>query len=133
MPHFPVCLCLFISFLVPQEDPIKSEIAKLQGDWRIVSGTMPDEVMRKATVTFREDRMIMAVDEQRTELRFRLNPHRQPKEIDLAKGERKSLGIYDLQGDQLRLCYEVDGRAARPHRFEVVTGTEVLLVLKRRK
>ena len=133
MPHFPVCLCLFTSFLVPQEDPIKSELTKLQGDWQIISGTLSEDFMRKATVTFREGRMTMTDGQQSTDLHFRLNPHRQPKEIDFLKGERKSLGIYDLQGDQLKLCYEVDGRAARPHRFEVVTGSEILLVLKRKK
>lgn len=133
MPHFPVCWCLLFSFLPPQDDPIKSEMAKLQGDWQIVSGTLPEEFMRKAIVTFREDKLTLTADQQRTELRYRLNPNRQPREIDLFKGERQSLGIYDLQGDRLRLCYEVDGRVARPHRFEVVTGAEVLLILKRRK
>lgn len=133
MPHFPVCLCLLTSFLVPQEDPIKSELAKLQGDWQIISGTLPEDFMRKAVYTFREDRLTITAGQDRTEMRLRLNPHRQPKEIDLLKGERKSLGIYDLKDDQLRLCCEVDGAAARPHRFEVVTGTEILLVLKRKK
>jgi len=133
MPHFPWCLCLFPALFVPQDDPIKSELAKFQGDWQIVSGTWSDEVMRKTTVTFREEKMTFVADQGRTELRLKINPHRQPKEIDLFKGERRSVGVYEIQGDQLRLCYVVDGRAPRPHRIEVITGTETLLVLKRKK
>ena len=127
------CLGLLLCALIPQEATVKSELAKLQGDWKIVSGTLPEEFMRKTTLTFREDRLIFTADSTRTELRFRLHLERQPYEIDLFKGERKSPGIYDVREDQLRLCYEVDGRAVRPHRFEAVSGTEVLLILKRKK
>jgi uncharacterized protein (TIGR03067 family) len=133
MPHFPWCLCLLSALFVPQDDPVKSEMAKLQGDWQITAGSLPDEFMRKTVLTFHDDKLTFVSEQARTELRFRLNPQRQPKEIDLNKGERRSVGIYDLQGDQLKLCYEVDGRAPRPQRFEVITGTEVLLVLKRKK
>jgi uncharacterized protein (TIGR03067 family) len=131
MLHFPLYLCCL--FLLSQEDPSKSEFAKLQGDWQIASGTLPDSFQRKAVYTFRQDKLIITVDQARTELRLKLDPAKQPKEIDMLKGDRRSVGIYELKEDQLRLCYEVESRAPRPQRFEVVAGTEVLLVLKRRK
>lgn len=133
MLHFPWLFYLLFCLFLTSDDAAKSDMEKFQGDWTIASGTMPEEVIRKAVVSFQQDKFIIVVGESRTELRFKLNPQKQPHEIDLFKGQRLSRGIYDLQGDQLRLCYEVDGRAARPHRFEIVTETEVLLILKRRK
>lgn len=66
---------------------------------------------------------------------FTLDAATDPKRIDLdaGAGDKKALGIYALDKDELRICYAEPG-AGRPARFESKPGDRVfLLVLKRVK
>jgi hypothetical protein len=63
-----------------------------------------------------------------------LEPTAKPKTFDLATSTRTIEGIYSLEGDTLRLCYDAKGveESKRPGGFLTKKGSpQVLLVLKR--
>jgi uncharacterized protein (TIGR03067 family) len=65
---------------------------------------------------------------------FKLDPTQKPKTIDLTHaGEKKSRGIYRLEGDRLKICYAVNAKK-RPAEFQTKVGAQqFLFVLKRVK
>jgi uncharacterized protein (TIGR03067 family) len=102
-------------------------------------------------ITFRKDRTIVEFKGSEggvgDDSRVKLNPSKSPKELEwsftlnLSTGSRdvharlELPGIYEIEGDTLKLCWDV-GRATgrRPTGFKTETGTEHLaLVLKRAK
>jgi uncharacterized protein (TIGR03067 family) len=93
----------------------------------------------KGTVTFKGD--LMAVDGpgfKPTEHRIKLDPSRKPKSLDATttsegKG-RNSLGIYQLEGDKIKLCLPIGLRTERPTDFKSAEGSNlVVMTLKRSK
>jgi RNA polymerase sigma factor (sigma-70 family) len=103
----------------------KTDQERLQGTWEFVSGAEGDMTIRKEnlkktdaqwkTVTFRGDKVrFVNVNTGGKEVefrhRFKLDPSRKPKTIDLTDldGETKGeamLGLYELDGDVLKLCF----------------------------
>ena len=64
---------------------------------------------------------------------FRLDPAKKPKQIDLGENMR---GIYELNGDTLKLCFDIRGKEnGRPAKFgfDKDKPTVVYFVLKREK
>jgi uncharacterized protein (TIGR03067 family) len=114
------------------DDAVKSEMSRLEGTWTMVSGERGgmkmDNMMVKSgkrvvkdgetTVTFGEMLWMKA--------KFSVNPTKSPKTIDytLLSGEDKGkqqLGIYELDGDTLKICYASPG-ADRPTLFTTSAG-----------
>jgi uncharacterized protein (TIGR03067 family) len=61
-----------------------------------------------------------------------LDPTGKPKTYDFVTSERTVEGIYSLEGDTLRLCYDMGSESKRPGQFITKKGTQqVLIVLKR--
>jgi RNA polymerase sigma factor (sigma-70 family) len=72
-----------------------------------------------------------------TEMDFLLDPKRQPHGIDFIPRqgplEGKALrGIYEVKGDNLRLCFSDQPEAPRPSGFRVSAGANLYLVIARR-
>lgn len=69
--------------------------------------------------------------------KYKLNPARKPKEIDLTYpvgGGTTSLGIYELNSDELKLAIGSHTKAfVRPTSFDPETKPATLLILKRVK
>ncbi len=63
---------------------------------------------------------------------FTLDPAEAPKRVDWTLGEGKLMGIYELDGDRLRICFDERGDA-RPTKFvsEPDSPNDVLLTLRR--
>ncbi len=78
-------------------------------------------------------RMEGQIDSQGT---YKIDPSKKPKEIDLFDPQRKAhfVGIYELQGDTLRIRFNVRADT-RPTAFTTEKGTRdhFLLVLERSK
>jgi RNA polymerase sigma factor (sigma-70 family) len=63
-----------------------------------------------------------------------LDPTSHPAAYDFATSEKTIEGIYALDGDTLRLCYDLGEDAKRPRQFSTRRGSQqVLVVLKRKK
>ncbi|MCI0705712.1 MAG: sigma-70 family RNA polymerase sigma factor [Planctomycetia bacterium] len=120
----------------PKEDA-KTDEEKLQGKWKVVSvqdGGREVEI-EDATVTFVKDKMILKDGNRKLEGPFKLDSTKKPKWIDATMSERKTLGIYELDGDNLKICINEDPNGERPTKFVSEGGTpnDVLMILKREK
>jgi uncharacterized protein (TIGR03067 family) len=140
-----VCLILAVSLLIAadKKDSAKNDKDKLQGTWSMVSGESngdppPDEMIKNFRMVFNGDRMTLKFgpDKGQKEGTFKLDPRKKPKEILLTpskEGEKPMQGIYDLDGDNLKLCMARAGNP-RPKEFAAKKGsTDILMVLRRAK
>ncbi len=151
-----------------EADPAKLELARLQGTWRRVGGEhcgekFAAEDLKKAEavweikgeqITWRN-----AKNKDGFQTALKINPSKQPKEIDMGPihingkpqdnplgnpfANRDSLGIYELKGDTLRVCYGSGGEDGkqRPKEFKTLPRDperfpdphEVIMVFERVK
>lgn len=126
---------LFVVFWLPAAPPpadlVAAERKELKGTWVVHGGNLPDEVRRQSRVIIDDGLFTLEMGEQQTIMVIDLDPTQSPRQINLTKGQRVARGIYELKNDTLTICYEVQGGVARPQKLAVVTGSEVLLILKR--
>jgi uncharacterized protein (TIGR03067 family) len=116
------------------------EIEKLEGTWSIVAAERqgrPEKDDLKVKVTFTGNRFTARRQGQvLLEGSIRLDPSAKPKRIDtrMSSGPNKGrtrLGIYELNGDRLRICYAEFGKD-RPAVFSTREGTGFLLFVYQR-
>jgi hypothetical protein len=62
-----------------------------------------------------------------------LDPTSKPRSYDLAMTTRTIEGIYSLEGDTLRLCYDMGWESKRPGAFKTAKGSQHVLVVLKRK
>jgi RNA polymerase sigma factor (sigma-70 family) len=136
--------------LFAQQDPAKpkTDHDKLQGTWRILDLVTdgkpnikenPDD---EADAIFADDKMTLVAQpgaKKFREFTIKLNSAKKPKAIDLTltqgigKG-KVALGIYELDGDTLKLCFPQDENVARPTKFASTDGSRhVLFTMRRQK
>jgi uncharacterized protein (TIGR03067 family) len=112
------------------------EAKQIGGTWRMVSGEKggqpaPERDARAMTVVITADSLTFRRGDQRQELKLSIDPAASPKEITLtAPDGTVRPGIYDVDGDRLKLC--LSGTDQRPKDFTPTQGTRnALMVLER--
>jgi uncharacterized protein (TIGR03067 family) len=110
-------------------DDQQNAFDQLRGSWSVVKADSQFEGKRfvfdgdKLTVVFNED--------EKKEGEIKIDSDAKPAEIDIRRGDQKWLGIYEVSGDTLRICFSEKGDK-RPTKFQ--SGKDVILVtLKRDK
>jgi uncharacterized protein (TIGR03067 family) len=140
-----VCLAAGRGVSAATEDAaVENEVKKLAGTWIGVSGEetgkkAPEKEIKQLKLVFAGDKFTATAGGKLVmKGSVRVDPARKPKTIDLVSdGPRQkgkiSPGIYELDGDTLRLCL-VDTGAERPKEFST-DGAEGrhLLVYKRER
>jgi len=134
----PIRTALLIAFatsivsLAFGEDAVKKDMAQLQGEWRMVSGTsdgypIPQEMLPNSKRVCKGDELTVTVGGQLImKAKITIDPSTKPKTIDYdvldgqTKG-KKHLGIYELDGDTLKSCFGAPG-AERPADFTSKQG-----------
>jgi uncharacterized protein (TIGR03067 family) len=122
----------------PKDDAVKKDLKALQGNWTVVSievnGTkVPDDRIGGRNAAFKGDQY--SIHDFR--LTVTLDPTKKPKTIDMVgkDGNGKPLsmvGIYDVDGDMLKICFAKPNTKVRPVQFETRPQTgESLIVYKR--
>jgi uncharacterized protein (TIGR03067 family) len=113
----------------------KNDKQKIQGIWKAVgleSNGKPREENAYAgtTFTFKDDQVILSErGHPPTPLRFELDPAKSPKAIDLITTDALP-GIYELRGDDLKLCFRIG--KGRPTEFKTRPGDDTeMFTLKR--
>ncbi len=124
-------------------DAIKKDKAALQGTWQVTASVSKgDKVsaddLKGLFLIFRGDAILIREGGKTEEnFSFVLDPNKKTKEIDLLlkvgpqKG-RIDKGIYQVDGDSLKICIQTSKDAARPRDFSSPAGSELWLVLLQR-
>lgn len=122
---------------------VKADLARLQGEWSMVSGVadgyvIPDAMLKNSQRTCQDDvTTVMLGGQLILKAKFTLDPTKTPKTVDYAvidgptKG-KKHLGIYALDGDTVKFCFG-DPDGARPTEFASKTGDRNTATVWQRK
>ena len=121
------------------QDDAKSDYEKIQGTWKVVSAEdsghkTSDEAIKNLKWVITKDKITYKVGDKTTEWSYKLEAAKKPKWIDLTDGDRTTLGIYELEGDNLNICFPEGGKE-RSTAFESKPNSvnDVLIVLKRER
>jgi uncharacterized protein (TIGR03067 family) len=133
-----VFILVFLTATLRGQDA-KKELDKLQGTWSVTAMEMdenqvpPDSV--KGTVTFKGDLMVVAgLSPKPAEHKVKLDPSKKPKSLDVTNDGKGKLGIYQLEGDEMKVCLPIGRRTERPTEFKSAKGSNlVIMTLERSK
>jgi uncharacterized protein (TIGR03067 family) len=124
-------LCISLANAADDE-AVKKDLAQLQGEWMMVSGSadgqpMPDAMRKEMKRLCKGDQItVMMGTEVFLKAKFTLDPSKKPKMIDYEMTEgytkgKKQFGIYELNGDTFKACFSSPG-AERPTEFKAGAG-----------
>src|SRR5437867_1968026 len=144
--RIPIFLGLGCWFLVAAKlaDDVKTEMAKLEGTWAMVSAEkegrqLPEDIVKGSKRVAKDGVTTVTIDGQPyAKSKFTIDPTKKPKTIDytLLEGANKGrmqLGIYELDGDTVKFCFTSPGHD-RPTDFTTKSGDwRTLSVWKKEK
>ena len=109
----------------------------LEGTWVPSSAELggkafPDEVRKTIKLVVKGDDYTVTVGKQTDKGTAKVNAKAKPKEIDITGTDGPNKGktipaIFERDGDTLRICYDLSGKA-RPTEFKSAEGTQTFLV-----
>lgn len=125
-----VLLALICVAAGTRADTPQKALDALRGTWDVVTKSQADFEVRQ--LIFEGDTFTAVLREQdRKMVQFKIDPAQKPMHIDMDAGKEKHVGIYELKGDTLRLCFAITG-TTRPSEFKAADGI-ILVTLKRAK
>src|SRR2546423_9055021 len=118
--RFVVCIIVLagvsiLSALAEESEAVKKDLARLQGEWLMVSGSadgypMPEEMLGRSKRVCKGDELTVIVGGRPfMKAKITIDPTKKPKTIDYLMTEgftkgKTQLGIYELDGDTLKAC-----------------------------
>jgi uncharacterized protein (TIGR03067 family) len=130
-----------ITWAGEKDDAVANDMKLLEGDWSlhafVTDGKeVPADKIQNIKLTIKGDRYLVDFGKQKMELRFKIDPGKKPKAIDLinVKDDQKvvTLGIYEISPDSLKLCRGTEAGQARPTEFAAKEGTKLALAVYKR-
>jgi uncharacterized protein (TIGR03067 family) len=124
------------------QDATNNEMAKLEGEWSMVSGEangfpMPKETVKGGKRVAKDGETAITFEGQvYFKAKYRIDPTKKPKAIDyvMTEGPTKGkthLGIYELNGTTVTFCFAAPGKD-RPTEFTAKEGSRRTLSVWRR-
>jgi len=114
----------------------------IDGTWLPVEAELggrrfPGESLKTMQLILADGKYTAKVGDVTDKGTFKLDPAARPQAIDVtgAEGPNKGktfLAIYELTGDSLRICYDLEGKS-RPTEFKTQRNTERFLVTYKRE
>ncbi len=118
--------------------PGKSDRDRLQGTWLLIAlekggAKVTDDEVKGMKIVFAGDKITVHIKGEAKEGTYKLNPDKNPKEIDIDLKEKNiGEGIYQLDQDELKLAIDDEGK--RPTVFTTEDGKRhPVFLLKRQK
>ena len=142
MKHI-LCLALTVavSLSVFAADP-PDDAKAIQGDWKpataeLAGQPMPEAIRKSISLNLESGKYVVHVGSEPDKGTYVLDATTKPKSITVTGTEGPNHGrtfpaIYELNGDTLRICYDLSG-AQRPAEFKTRAGTKLYLVTYNRK
>jgi uncharacterized protein (TIGR03067 family) len=122
-------------------DDAKDESA-IEGVWlpsaaELAGNKYPDEVRKSIKLVIKDGKYTVTVGKITDQGTSKMDPSAKPKALDITgtEGPNKGktiLAIYELDGDTLRICYDLSGKS-RPTEFKTQEGTQLFLVTYKRE
>jgi uncharacterized protein (TIGR03067 family) len=111
----------------PKTDPQASDKDKVQGTWKLVKledsgNTQPEATLPEATVVYEGDKytFTFAGDVEKGIMKWDMSKKPKAVDVDITEGRdkgKKQLGIYEIEGDTLKLCFAKPEVKERPTSF----------------
>lgn len=136
----------FFALLLPPafaEEESEKDLQKMAGDWTPVlmqlnGKKQPEELLKSIKLSIKGDKYNTVVGKEKDEGTLKLDAAKEPREMDIVPGVGPNKGkllpcIYEIKGDELRVCYGLNG-TARPADFkadEDAKGVVMLITYKR--
>ncbi|MGO9466619.1 MAG: TIGR03067 domain-containing protein [Isosphaeraceae bacterium] len=125
------------------QDATKEEMAKLEGQWSMVSGEangfpMPEESVKGGKRVAKDSETAVTFYGQvYFKAKYSIDPTKKPRAIDymMTEGPTKGkthLGIYELDGDTVKFCFAAPGKD-RPTDFTAKEGSQRTLSVWKRE
>lgn len=135
-------LTLVLSFsLVARSADVKDADA-IQGTWLPVAAELagakfPDKARQSITLEIKDDNYTVSIAAKLDKGTLKLDPSAKPKRMVITGTEgpskgKKILAIYELDGDRLKICYDLSGKAY-PTEFKSKADTQLFLVTYNRE
>ncbi len=126
-----------------ENEGVKKDMAQLQGEWSMVSGSadgrsMPAQMLKQMKRICKGDETTTTMAGQLYfKAKITIDPSKKPKTIDYQMTEgftkgKQQLGIYDVDGDTFKACFGKPG-ADRPADFTSKPGDGRTLSVWRRE
>jgi uncharacterized protein (TIGR03067 family) len=133
-------LTAVLVFAAPAPAEEKKDEEKIQGTWTVVSRETdgkktPDAELKALKVAIKDGTLTIDDGKKKEKVSYKLDPSKKPKAIELTteSGKETTPGIYELDGDGLKLCWS-EKVAGRPTEFASKAGSgQSVIVLKRAK
>jgi uncharacterized protein (TIGR03067 family) len=139
---------LLLTFLVAASSIISTfandaaDTRALQGTWLLVKGEvaakpLPDVVVKGIVMKLNGNNYTVTANGQPDVGTWSIDASTTPKSMNVKGVQGPNAGrtfpcIYDVEGDTLRICYNLSG-AKRPTEFETVAGSQLFLATYQRK
>ena len=105
----------------------KTPATEFEGEWRMISGIMSGQAMKESDVkwvkrvTTGNQTTVVAGPQVMMAVEFTSDSSKSPKTIDYVNKGKTQLGIYEFEGDVLKVCVSAPG-STRPAEFKSVPG-----------
>jgi uncharacterized protein (TIGR03067 family) len=119
----------------------KEEAKMLEGTWRpteaeFAGNKYPDETLKTIKLVLTADAYTVEAGKNIDKGTYKVAPDKKPKELDITgtEGPNKDktfLAIYEVNGDTLRICYDLEGKK-RPTEFKTAKDTQQFLIVYKR-
>jgi uncharacterized protein (TIGR03067 family) len=137
-----VALAPLLSFSLAAWSADAQDGDTIQGAWlpssaELAGQKFPDDVRKTIKLELKNDKYTVTAGKAVDNGTFKLNPSVKPKALDITgtDGPNKGktfLAIYELDGDTLRVCYDLSGKN-RPTEFKTKADTQLFLVTYKRE
>ena len=134
--------CILAISLVARADAPTDDAQAMQGTWTPTTAelggqAMPDALLKSISLKLDKDHYEAHVGDKSDKGTYTLDTASEPKGMSITGTEgpnrgKTFLAIYQLDGDTLRVCYELSGEK-RPSEFKTSKGTTLYLVTYSRK
>ena len=142
MMKYLLCLCLAVVVSLAAFAADVPDAKAIEGSWAPIKAElggqpMPDAVLRTISLKLADGKYEVLAGGHPDNGTYRLDAATKPRSMTVTGTDGPNKGntfpcIYELNGDTLRICYDLSG-TKRPTEFKSVAGTRLYLVTYSRK